>query len=209
MDFTEIREEHVDHIEEKERHKLPDLSYVGVFSGTYLIFQNEEGMYLVDQHAAAERVRYEHYMKVFKNPQKIRKMMLLGFALPLTDQDLSVIKHNLKALADVGFIFNENVELLEVPTWLRDEDIDLAVETVVTMLDQEKHIDLLKLRDALAKDISCKGAIKANKSLSKIEIDHLMKELQVCENPYHCPHGRPTIIKLSHYDIERMFKRVV
>ena len=209
MDFTETKEEHVENEDVKSIHKLPDLSYVGVFSGTYLIFQNDEGMYLVDQHAAAERVRYEHYMKVFKNPQKIRKMMLLGFVLPLTDQDLSVIKNNLKPLSDVGFIFNQSLELLEVPTWLRDEDLDLAVETLVSMLDQEKEIDLLKLRDALAKDISCKGAIKANKSLSMIEIDHLMKELQVCENPYHCPHGRPTIIKLSHYDIERMFKRVV
>jgi DNA mismatch repair protein MutL len=77
------------------------------------------------------------------------------------------------------------------------------------MLEENNHIDLQKLRDTLAKDISCKGAIKANKALSILEIEALMKQLQVCENPYHCPHGRPTIVKLTHYDIERMFKRVV
>jgi DNA mismatch repair protein MutL len=209
LDLSGVKEENI--IEEGSIpiHKLPDMNYVGVFSGTYLIFQNEEGMYLVDQHAAAERVRYEHYVNVLKSPLKARRLMLMGFQLDMTDQEKDVIKHHLHDFEAVGFIFNEEIALMEVPTWLRDEEIDLAIEAMIDMLESEKNIDLAKLRDALAKDISCKGAIKANKALSMVEVEHLMKMLQICENPYHCPHGRPTIIKLSHYDIERMFKRVV
>ncbi|MDY0074766.1 MAG: DNA mismatch repair endonuclease MutL [Acholeplasmataceae bacterium] len=207
MSFYEPETETI--IEEKVYQKIPDMTYVGVFSGTYLIFQNEMGMYLVDQHAAAERVRYEHYVKVLANPTKTRKQMLLPYTLKLTDEDHLMIKEHIKAFDEQGFSFNDQLELKSSPTWLRDEEIDLAIEAMLTMLQSAGTIDLSKLRDALAKDISCKGAIKANKALSIQEIEHLMKQLSQCENPYHCPHGRPTMIKWSNYDIERMFKRIV
>jgi DNA mismatch repair protein MutL len=77
------------------------------------------------------------------------------------------------------------------------------------MLQTKGEIDLGILRDRLAKDISCKGAIKANQHISKAEIDHLLKDLEACDNPYTCPHGRPTFIKITHHDVEKMFKRVV
>jgi DNA mismatch repair protein MutL len=209
MDFQEmfLREEPV--FEPKQAPKIPDMSFIGVFSGTYLLFQNEEGLYLVDQHAAAERVRYEHYINVLNQPLKARRMMLISYELKLKDSDFELMKTHQKDLNDVGFIFNDHFELTEVPTWLREEELDLAMEAMVTMLEETNRIEIIKLRDALAKDISCKGAIKANKALSIVEVEHLMKELRLCENPYHCPHGRPTMIKLSHYDVERMFKRVV
>ena len=210
MTFEEVREElHVLEEEKHTTHKLPDMEYIGTFSGTYLLFQNEDGMYLVDQHAAAERVRYEYYMKALQHPAKAKKMMLVGLKLKLTDLDFSVIKKHRGDFELFGFTFNDDFELIEIPTWLLDDEIEIAVEAMVSMLEDHGKIELLKLRDALAKDISCKGAIKANKALSLKEVEHLMKMLQVSLNPYHCPHGRPTIIKLSHYDIERMFKRVV
>jgi len=210
FEFHDVLENTIPLEEEKTRmHKLPDMSYVGVFFGTYLIFQNEEGMFLVDQHAAAERVRYEHYVHALSHPTKARKMMLLERPLDLTDQDQDFLKHHLQAFNDLGFGFTEDMHLNQMPTWLRDEEVDIALEACLVMLEENNHIDLQKLRDTLAKDISCKGAIKANKALSILEIEALMKQLQVCENPYHCPHGRPTIVKLTHYDIERMFKRVV
>lgn len=209
MEFQEVRETKIIEEERKVFQKIPDMDYIGLFSGTYLIFQNEDGMYLVDQHAAAERVRYEHYVKALQNPVKARKMMLISHDLKLTDHDFSIIKEHRNAFESFGFIFNQDLELTEIPTWLRDEEIEIAIENMCTMIEEHGKIELIKLRDALAKDISCKGAIKANKALSTIEVLHLMKMLQVCDNPYHCPHGRPTIIKLSHYDVERMFKRVV
>ncbi|HRX44825.1 MAG TPA: DNA mismatch repair endonuclease MutL [Acholeplasmataceae bacterium] len=209
MDFQEmfLKEEPV--FEPKQAPKIPDMSFIGIFSGTYLLFQNDEGLYLVDQHAAAERVRYEHYINVLNQPLKARRMMLFSYELKLKDSDFNLMKTHQKELSDVGFIFNDQFELIEVPTWLREEELDLAMEALVTMIEETNRIEIIKLRDALAKDISCKGAIKANKALSIVEVEHLMKELRSCENPYHCPHGRPTMIKLSHYDVERMFKRVV
>ena len=189
--------------------RIPHMDYVGTFSGTYLLFQNEEGLFLVDQHAAAERVRYEHYMITLKKPSFARKMMLMPHSLTITDTDNSLLETYKESFRSYGFIFNDQYELIEIPSWLHEDEIDLSIEAMLSMLQTHQTIDLGRLRDTLAKDISCKGAIKANKSLSLLEIEHLISSLRACENPYHCPHGRPTIIKLTHYDIERMFKRVV
>lgn len=210
FEFQDVVEHTMSLEEEKvSSHKLPDMDYIGIFSGTYLMFQNEEGMFLVDQHAAAERVRYEHYVHALSHPTKARKLLLIDRPLEITDQDRILIRAHLGALQEVGFYFSKDIEMTEIPTWLRDEEIELALESCLAMLDETDTIQMDKLRDTLAKDISCKGAIKANHPLSNLEVHALMKQLQVCENPYHCPHGRPTIVKLSHYDIERMFKRVV
>ena len=189
--------------------KIPDLDYIGVFSGTYLLFQNEEGLYLMDQHAAAERIRYEHYYQALSNPNPSIKHLLFPRDLHLTKEDLDIIQAHLNQFKSYGFIFNENSEVDGLPVWLRDDEMDLAVEAMITMLLEKKEINLSVLRDALAKDISCKGAIKANKSLSILEINAILTQLRKCENPYTCPHGRPTLIKLTNYEIERMFKRVV
>lgn len=199
--------------EEKEGivklNKLPELDYVGVFSGTYIVFQNQEGLYLMDQHAAAERIRYEHYYETLANPSKIIKELLFSYQTKLTKQDLEVVAKHLNDFKVHGFKFNDKIEITGVPVWLLDSEIDLALESMVSMLQEKQMIDLAILRDRLAKDISCKGAIKANKALNITEIEAIVKDLRTCLNPYTCPHGRPTIIKLSHYDIERMFKRVV
>lgn len=189
--------------------KLPDLEYVGIFSGTYILFQNEEGLYLMDQHAAAERIRYEHYFKSLAHPNPAVKHLLFARHLQLTSEDIIVISNHLKKMEALGFHFNEQNDLEGLPVWLNDSEIEIAIEAIVSMLVEKDAIDLAILRDKLAKDISCKGAIKANKALSLTEINAIIKNLRTCENPYTCPHGRPTLIKLSHYDIERMFKRVV
>jgi DNA mismatch repair protein MutL len=195
--------------EENVVHKIPDLEYVGVFSGTYILFQNEEGLYLMDQHAAAERIRYEHYYKALAKPNHAIKHLLIPRDIHLTKEDLSTVESNKNQFKAFGFIVNEMNQIEGLPLWLLDSEMDLAIENMVSMLSEKNRIDLAILRDRLAKDISCKGAIKANKSLSILEINSLLKQLRTCENPYTCPHGRPTLIKLSHYDIERMFKRVV
>lgn len=188
--------------------KLPYLEYVGTYAGTYLLFQNESGLYLVDQHAAAERVRYEHYYEALAHPVFAVKHELIPLTLHLTSKDLTTIKQYEELFLKYGFHFKKGM-LTGRPTWLREKEIDTAIEAMIDMLNETGHIDLKKLRDALAKDVSCKGAIKANQSLSRHEIDHLMEDLNHCKNPYACPHGRPTLIKLSEKDIEKMFKRIV
>lgn len=189
--------------------KLPDFEYVGVFSGTYILFQNQDGLYLMDQHAAAERVRYEHYFESLARPNPSKKQMLFAINLSLTTADKAIIKGNIDAFETYGFSFDEFQNLIGMPVWLNESEIEIAIESMISMLEEKQMIDLKILRDRLAKDISCKGAIKANHALSIQEIQALVKQLRACANPYTCPHGRPTVIKLSHYDIERMFKRVV
>lgn len=193
----------------QEIQKIPDFDFVGVFSGTYLLFQNEDGLYMMDQHAAAERIRYEHYYNSLANPNHTIKSLLMPRSLDLTKEDIEVISQHTKSFESYGFIFNEDTDLIGLPVWILDTEVDLAIEAMVSMLAENSKIDLAVLRDSLAKDISCKGAIKANKSLNQNEINKILKDLRQCKNPYTCPHGRPTVIKLSHYDVERMFKRVV
>jgi len=184
-----IKEEYSKQIEQVKLVKIPDLEYVGVLSGTYLLFQNEDGLFMMDQHAAMERIRYEHYFKSLGNPSKTMKTMLIPHQLNATLEDLNIIKHHQDLLKSHGF--------------------DIAIETMVTMLQEKNEINVSILRDALAKDISCKGSIRANQAINSLEIESLLKKLRMCDNPYTCPHGRPTLIKLSHYEIEKMFKRVV
>ncbi|MFA5560426.1 MAG: DNA mismatch repair endonuclease MutL [Acholeplasmataceae bacterium] len=203
--------EHNDQISnsEERRSKLPYLNYIGLLHGTYLLFQNEKGLYLVDQHAAAERIRYEHYHRALGNPVFAKKQMLFSKRLELTKEDLLVIRQYEQEFDKYGFQFNEDQELISHPTWLKEAEMDLAVESMLTMLQETQAVDLNKLRDELAKDISCKGAIKANKHLNDFEVRKLMSDLDNCENPYTCPHGRPTIILLSETEIEKLFKRIV
>jgi DNA mismatch repair protein MutL len=137
------------------------------------------------------------------------KMMLIPQQLNVTKADLNIIKHHQNLFLSHGFQFDSSFDLIATPTWIRDEDLDLAIETMVTMLQEKNEINVSILRDALAKDISCKGSIRANQAINNLEIDALLKKIRMCDNPYTCPHGRPTFIKLSHYEIEKMFKRVV
>ena len=155
------------------------------------------------------RIRYEHYFKALANPNPAIKHLLFPREIQLTKEDLETVQEHKEIFKKYGFIINDHIEIEGLPVWLLNHEIDLAIEAMVTMLTEKKEINLSILRDRLAKDISCKGAIKANKSLSLLEINSLLIQLRACENPYTCPHGRPTLIKLTNYEIERMFKRVV
>ncbi|WP_035375555.1 DNA mismatch repair endonuclease MutL, partial [Haploplasma axanthum] len=195
--------------EQPEIKKIPDFSYVGTFAGTYLLFQNEQGMYMIDQHAAEERVNYEYYFDVIGNPKIVIKEMFLSRNLELTNEDLNLIKNHLNDFKELGFNFNEKMQLISHPTFLLDKDLDDAISVMLQMLEEKNQIDLKILLDNLAKSKSCKASIKANDTLSRKEIDVLIEKLRKTKNPYTCPHGRPTIIHLTYYEIERMFRRVV
>lgn len=188
--------------------KIPSFDYIGIFSGTYLLFQNQDGLFLVDQHAAQERIRYEHYFDKLGKPNAHQRQLLISYELDLTHSDLDILEQYQSVFKSFQFDIKDK-HVIGLPTWLREKEIDLAIEEMITQLEDHGKVDLKILRDHLAKDISCKGSIKANQHISKPEVEQLMKDLRTCKNPYTCPHGRPTIIKLSHYDVERMFKRVV
>lgn len=208
LDFESLKEEDEHKDYEKKEAKIPSFDYIGIFAGTYLLFQNHEGLFLVDQHAAQERIRYEHYFEKLGNPNSQIRQLLMPHELNVTSSDLEVINHYIDQFKAYQFIIKDN-QITGLPTWLREQEIDKAIEEMISQLSEKETIDIKILRDHLAKDISCKGSIKANHHINKQEVDILMSDLRLCKNPYYCPHGRPTIIKLTHYDVERMFKRVV
>jgi len=189
--------------------KIPDFDFIGSLSGTYLLFQNNDGLFLVDQHAAQERIKYEHYYNKLSNPSHEQKQLLLPYESNLTKDDLIFISNYIDYMSSFGFKFNNQMFLTSIPIWLNDDDIDKSLESIVTMLQTKNEINIIILRDDLAKDMSCKGSIRANKALNQDEVNQLMNDLRKAKNPYTCPHGRPTIVKLSNYEIEKLFKRIV
>ncbi len=208
LGFEDLKEDSEEIEKQTTEQKIPSFDYIGIFAGTYLMFQNKEGLFLVDQHAAQERIRYEHYFEKLGNPNAQIKQLLIPHDLSVTQSELELVNQYIEQFKKHQFIIKDN-KIIGLPTWLREQEIDRAIEEMIAQLSEKETIDLRILRDALAKDISCKGSIKANHHINKAEVDQLMIDLKTCKNPYYCPHGRPTIIKLSHYDVERMFKRVV
>lgn len=207
LDYEEAKE----NIYETEVTKLPYFEYIGQFAGTYLLFQNETGLYLIDQHAAAERVRYEHYYEKLGKKGALKGLLIpLSFTFRPTQTE--IILNNLEEIKTLGLTLEKNDDsflLTEMPAWLNDDDAYLFTENIVESLEKYKEVNLKDLRDNLSKSIACKGAIKANEALSKDEINYLMEDLRKTNNPYYCPHGRPVLLFFSHYEIEKMFKRII
>lgn len=187
---------------------------VGLALGTYIIAQNDEGIYLIDQHAAQERINYERYLKYLKSKEITTTYMLMPITIELSASDFLLLKDNLYVLTNMGFIIEEfgiNTFIVKAhPTWIlqdyEEESIRKIIDLVISLKDK---FDPIKFNDKMAKTLACKMSIKANMHISNTAQEELLKELVLCDNPYNCPHGRPTIIKFSIYDLERMFKRVM
>ena len=209
--FAEVKEE-VKEEQIKEETKIPYMEYVGTIFGTYLIFQNNEGMFLMDQHAAAERINYEKYYKILGDENQPRTDLLIPIALEFTKSEAMYILNNLDKFEKIGFTLDQAGErdfiLRSVPLWAKLDDISNIIYDVLSKMINNREISVIRFRDYIAKQISCKSSIKANHKINRLEIDALIENLNKCDNPYTCPHGRPTIIKLTLSDIERMFERI-
>ncbi len=202
---TETKEEII------ESPRLPELYPVGIVHGTYIVCQNDEGMYLIDQHAAKERCNYEYYKKKFGNPEKENIAMLFPFTEEFTANEYIILKENFSLLQNIGFEIEEfginSIIIKAHPIWLKDdieENIRKILELIISM---EKNFSIEKFNESAATMLSCKKAIKANDFITQAEVEKLLEDLKQCENPFHCPHGRPTMISYSNYDLEKLFKR--
>ena len=190
--------------------KLPNLEYIGILGGTYLLFSNEEGLYLMDQHAAAERVRYELYYQKLGTPDKGVRELLIPMTPNISNLQIEALNTYKDKLEKYDFIIDDSGNLTGIPVWIYEDDVDGALNYLIDHFKKDHfEIDYSEFRDELAKSISCKGAIKANEYINREEVERLVEDLNKCMFPYTCPHGRPTIIQLTYYDIERLFKRVV
>ncbi len=214
LDFTPVQEEEKTYIkEEKEEEKrLPMMYPVGLVHGTYIITQNEDGMFMIDQHAAKERVNYELFKEKLNNPKGESIPMLLPETLEFTNNEYIVLKENFDFLKTMGFEIDEfginSIIIKAHPVWLtkgfEDEQIKRIIELVI---NKEKNFDISKFNDHMAATLACKASIKANTDISLDEMEALINDLRKCHNPFNCPHGRPTVIYYSKYDLEKLFKR--
>ena len=199
-------------IEPKPNNKIPYMEYVGTIFGTYLIFQNSDGMYLMDQHAAAERVNYEKYYQILGDENQPTTDLLIPIALEFTKSESIYVLNNLDKFEKIGFTLDQAGErdfiLRSVPLWAKLDDVANIIYDILSQMINNREVSVIRFRDYIAKQISCKSSIKANHKINRLEIDALIDNLNKCDNPYTCPHGRPTIIKLTLSDIERMFERI-
>ena len=187
---------------------------VGVALGTYIIAQNEEGVYLIDQHAAQERVNYERYLKSLKEKEIATIGLLFPITMELSSSEFLIVKNNLDVLLNMGFKVEEfgvnTFVFKEHPTWLKSGYEEESIHKIVDILiSNNGKFDPVKFNENIAITLACKMSIKANMHISNEAVVELLNELVLCDNPYNCPHGRPTIIQFSIYDLERMFKRVM
>ncbi len=187
---------------------------VGLALGTYIIAQNEEGVYLIDQHAAQERINYDKYLKALKEEEISTIAPLFPINIELNAGDYLTIKGHMNILTDMGFVIEEfglNTYIIkEHPTWLKrgyeEESIHKIFDSIISI---GNRFDRVKFNEHLAITLACKMSIKANTRISTEAQEEILNELVNTDNPYNCPHGRPTIIKFSIYDLEKMFKRAM
>ena len=199
--------------EEKENYNaIPKYKFIGALFSTYLVIEMKDEIYIIDQHAAHERVMYEKVKKNFyNNMEKDSQIMLLPDIIELSHKERAIVKENTELFKKAGFIIEEfgdnTIRLIGVPSLCMDLDtkelfleILDEIDTVAITAKQEKE-------DKFISTIACKAAVKANMKLTNEEVDTLMRQLLVLPNPFTCPHGRPTAIKMTRYDIERKFNR--
>lgn len=221
-DFVKFIDKKVNQIEEQDIEsetittqirKVPNMEYIGTYMGTYLLCQNDEGLYIIDQHAAAERIRYENYYEKFSSVSVDTMELLIPITLELSNSEVIALKDKLSGFAPLGIRLIDNgqhgVDITHVPTYFPQGFEKIYTEEVVKYILEGKDISVGDIRDSLAKNLSCKHSIKANKYINRNEIETLLYDLEQCTNPYTCPHGRPVIIKFTVNEIEKMFKRIM
>lgn len=201
-------------LEENEVIKKLELYPAGIVFGTYIIAQNDEGMYLIDQHAAQERINYEKVLHALSSDKIFTTSLLIPITIELSASEFLKIKENMNILEELGFKIEEfgvNTFIVkEHPTWLR---VGLETESTRRIFDiiiEGKHLfDRVKFQDHIAATMACKMSVKGNEAITLEQAESLLDDLVLCDNPYNCPHGRPTIITFTKYELERMFKRVM
>ena len=214
LDLDYIKEETEIYQEERvDNKKVPVMYPVGLVRGTYIVCQNEDGMFLIDQHAANERINYEYYYESLTNKTEVVNM-LIPINLEFPSNEYLIIKENLDILKDMQFDIEEfgisSFIIRSHPIWLPKGNEDLAIKKILELIvEKEKNFDKQRFNDRVAATVACKASIKANDNISIEEMETLVNRLRQCKNPYTCPHGRPTIIFYSNYELEKLFKRAM
>ncbi len=195
-----------------EEYQKPNYKFIGIVFKTYIIIEIENEMYIIDQHAAHERILYEKVKANYYNDEnKDSQLMLLPDIITLSHKEMEIAKDNMQMFRKAGFMveeFGENtIKLTGVPEMCLDlETKEMFLETL-DEINSVSRTAKQEIEERFIATVACKAAVKANMALTKEEVDSLMQKLLALPNPFTCPHGRPTAIKMSKYDIERKFAR--
>lgn len=206
VDFNE-EVENIKYLE-KSPFRFEDIQYAGYIFNSYIVFQDKDEIYILDQHAAHERVFYEQFMFNYRQTDNSKQPILTPIVLNVSSAIYSLDRMWMRELTKIGYDiedFGPNTFIIKsIPTFMTLNEAENFARTFIENVNE--YTDNITVIDKLIMK-SCKSAVKANNSLSKIEIDELIDKLAKCDNPFSCPHGRPTFIKFTKYDIERSFKR--
>lgn len=193
---------------------FPELLPVGQVHGTYIVAQNQDGFYMIDQHAAQERIKYEYFRKkIGEVNHDERQMLLMPLIFHYSADEQLKIEERLDSLEEVGIFLEQfgpsSYTVKEYPSWFPAADASSIIEDMIEQVLNTRQINIAKLREETAIMMSCKKSIKANHYLTMEDMQRLLKDLSQAENPYTCPHGRPVLIHFTTYELEKMFKRVM
>ena len=186
---------------------------IGLAMGTYLFATDEECVYMIDIHAANERINYEKLLNALKESVVHKTSMLFPITIEFTKNEFMTIMEKKEFITNLGISFDlfgvNTIRVYEHPTYFREgyeeESLRRVFDLIVSI---DKDFDRVKFNEQLAINLSCKMSVKANTFIGSLEQETLLKRLFECEFPYTCPHGRPTIIKYTKYELEKLFKRV-
>jgi DNA mismatch repair protein MutL len=210
MNFNfEVKEEKIEYNKIEKSLITP----VGLALGTYLIAHATDMMYIIDIHAANERINYELYLKRLKEKDVATTNMLFPINIELTTNEFLIIKEYEELLKDLKIGFEEfginTFRIISHPTWLKEGYEEESIRKIFDLIYIfNGKFDRIKFNESVAITLACKMSVKANTSITEFEQQTLIDRLFKCEFPYTCPHGRPTIIQYKKYDLEKLFKRV-
>lgn len=192
--------------------QLPVFSFIGNLYQTYLLFQNEEGLYLLDQHAAQERINYEKFLKLFANKDFIYQQLMIPITINLSNEEGTLFYPHYQEMEQVGIkidALSECVYQIKAidQFYQRCQNLDNDLLQMIRLVINNHQLNFADLYEDVAIMMACKSSIKAHQYLDRLDVDSLLTQLNECVNPFTCPHGRPIINKISKYEIEKLFKR--
>lgn len=194
--------------------KLPELYPIGLAHGTYIICENEKGIYLIDQHAAQERINYEKYSYYLSHPSNNTIENIVPIVIELPVNEFLIVKKNIDIIRELNIDIEEfgvsSYRITSHPTWFPRNNPDRVLRNIIDQVIEEgDSFELVKFHDHLAATMACKASVKGNTRITISDMESLISQLRKCDNPFNCPHGRPTIIEFTVHEIEKMFKRSV
>ena len=210
--FNEIKDAKIVQDDDTKVRTLPDLKVLAQIFKTYILSEADNKLFLIDQHAAAERYNYEKLQREFIERKNYKKQMLIPLMFDFSVDEAAEVRNNLEKFEELGIIFEEfgdnSYVVREFPGWI-EEDEEQMIKIIVEKVLRNNNITFNELRNDAIAMASCKMSIKANQVLTEVEMNKVISDLYKCKNPFTCPHGRPIITKMEKKDLEKMFKRIV